>query len=404
MVLSAEESPYAGAGLRFVEEPWPEALGLPYGGEALGGDGAEGAGELMDGGGAREGWARRLERQNAAEAKARERERERERQRGAAEGKWGKEQLSEVRQRLRAQRQLGAGADKDDDSSLSKHTVKRKLTVKETPLEVLKALNSLALKTKLQSKRGNVIRELALEPLAPTTKVKKKKKEREREKEKELSAIHEQWLQMAQEELERPLQARPEASAAPQQESPAKTERESLAQANTDADGESEPTWPNNESLPDLLRVLDEQPSSSASSSSALESDPPGTSSSDWDLSTVLGDTLTDPEDGVASVSSSSSDWDPDLDIVVPASESSNSDLDFTSATSSSPDAASDWDPDLDWDIPASESDLDSVSSSNLGSDSDLDTSSSPDSDTDSDSDSDPDADAEADVPPCNAG
>ncbi|KAJ7729865.1 hypothetical protein DFH07DRAFT_781835 [Mycena maculata] len=38
MVLSVEEGLYAGARRWFVEEPWPEALGLSYKGEALGGD------------------------------------------------------------------------------------------------------------------------------------------------------------------------------------------------------------------------------------------------------------------------------------------------------------------------------------------------------------------------------
>ncbi|KAJ7159436.1 hypothetical protein C8R46DRAFT_370515 [Mycena filopes] len=52
-------------------------------------------------GGARDGWVRRLEREHRAEVLMREREKERERQRGAAEGTWGNERLSEIRERIR---------------------------------------------------------------------------------------------------------------------------------------------------------------------------------------------------------------------------------------------------------------------------------------------------------------
>ncbi|KAJ7478660.1 hypothetical protein B0H11DRAFT_2234118 [Mycena galericulata] len=94
---------YGQAGIRYVTEPWREALegrvpsDLERTVDAQAGEG-EGEVEILDG--AREGWARRLERQHQAEARARERERERERQRGAAEGTWGKERLSEIRERL----------------------------------------------------------------------------------------------------------------------------------------------------------------------------------------------------------------------------------------------------------------------------------------------------------------
>ncbi|KAJ6544060.1 hypothetical protein B0H19DRAFT_1267367 [Mycena capillaripes] len=86
-VVPAQVPAYARAGLRFVSDPWREALG--------------GSAEAELPGGAREGWARRLEREHAAEALARKREKERERQRGAAEGTWGKERLSEIRERLK---------------------------------------------------------------------------------------------------------------------------------------------------------------------------------------------------------------------------------------------------------------------------------------------------------------
>ncbi|KAK7057816.1 hypothetical protein R3P38DRAFT_3252880 [Favolaschia claudopus] len=78
-------------GLRHVSEPWPEALGGEPPGES----------ELKSSDAVREGWAVRLAREHHAQAQARERHQERERQRGAAEGTWGKERLSEVRERLR---------------------------------------------------------------------------------------------------------------------------------------------------------------------------------------------------------------------------------------------------------------------------------------------------------------
>jgi hypothetical protein len=90
-VVPVQLPAYANMGVRFMADPWPEALAGRR-------PAAEGP-EAPDG--AREGWARRLDRELRAEARAREREKERERQRGAAVGTWGKENLSEVRERLR---------------------------------------------------------------------------------------------------------------------------------------------------------------------------------------------------------------------------------------------------------------------------------------------------------------
>ncbi|KAJ7826875.1 hypothetical protein B0H14DRAFT_1243431 [Mycena olivaceomarginata] len=90
-VVPVQLPAYADMGVRFMADPWPEALAGRR-------PAAEGP-EAPDG--AREGWARRLDRELRAEARAREREKERERQRGAAVGTWGKENLSEVRERLR---------------------------------------------------------------------------------------------------------------------------------------------------------------------------------------------------------------------------------------------------------------------------------------------------------------
>ncbi|KAF7355695.1 hypothetical protein MSAN_01487300 [Mycena sanguinolenta] len=97
---------YAGAGLRFVSQPWAEAIGGLRWEEQTHLDVGGGV-KPREADGAREGWARRLEREHQAEARAREREEERERQRGAAEGTWGKERLDEIRERLRrAQRRM----------------------------------------------------------------------------------------------------------------------------------------------------------------------------------------------------------------------------------------------------------------------------------------------------------
>ncbi|KAJ7099302.1 hypothetical protein B0H15DRAFT_819811 [Mycena belliarum] len=94
-LLPVQVPAYAGAMLRFVREPWREALDPAY----KGGTGADHEVSVL--GGAREGWARRLQRERAAEASARVRELERERERGAATGTWGLERLSEVKERLR---------------------------------------------------------------------------------------------------------------------------------------------------------------------------------------------------------------------------------------------------------------------------------------------------------------
>ncbi|KAJ6497368.1 hypothetical protein C8R45DRAFT_1093758 [Mycena sanguinolenta] len=98
--LLAVQPGYASAGMRFVSQPWAEALGGPRWEEqshlTVGGEV-----RLEEADGARQGWARRLEREHRAEARAREREEERERQRGTAEGTWGKERLDEIRERLR---------------------------------------------------------------------------------------------------------------------------------------------------------------------------------------------------------------------------------------------------------------------------------------------------------------
>ncbi|KAJ7647869.1 hypothetical protein FB45DRAFT_1052279 [Roridomyces roridus] len=86
---------YADTQIRFVADPWPEAIGgeVPA---ALEVDGSEM--EVMSA--AREGWARRMQREHDQEERLRKREQERERQRGVAEGTWGKEQLHEIRERL----------------------------------------------------------------------------------------------------------------------------------------------------------------------------------------------------------------------------------------------------------------------------------------------------------------
>ncbi|KAF7362513.1 hypothetical protein MVEN_00599100 [Mycena venus] len=93
-VVPVQVPAYADSGVRFVTEPWREALG----GTPTVDPGSE---TMSHSDGAREGWARRLAREHRTEARAREREKERERQRGAAEGTWGKERLSEIRERLR---------------------------------------------------------------------------------------------------------------------------------------------------------------------------------------------------------------------------------------------------------------------------------------------------------------
>ncbi|KAJ7783015.1 hypothetical protein B0H16DRAFT_1877468 [Mycena metata] len=85
---------YAKSGLRFVELPWREAMDWRH-------HSVSPTISSQETDGARAGWARRLEREQRAEALMREREKERERQRGAAEGTWGKERLSEIRERLR---------------------------------------------------------------------------------------------------------------------------------------------------------------------------------------------------------------------------------------------------------------------------------------------------------------
>ncbi|KAJ7188409.1 hypothetical protein C8R46DRAFT_1054692 [Mycena filopes] len=97
-VVPVQNPSYAKSGLRFVEMPWPEARNWRHHSVSTTVGSEEAVSEESDG--AREGWVRRLEREHRTEALMREREKERERQRGAAEGTWGKERLSEIRERL----------------------------------------------------------------------------------------------------------------------------------------------------------------------------------------------------------------------------------------------------------------------------------------------------------------
>ncbi|KAJ7744651.1 hypothetical protein B0H16DRAFT_1559725, partial [Mycena metata] len=93
---------YAKSRLRFVLTPWPETM-EPRVRSIADGTAVEGA----ENDGAREGWARRLEREHRVQTLMREREKERERQRGVAEGTWGKERLSEIRERIRRMQRRG---------------------------------------------------------------------------------------------------------------------------------------------------------------------------------------------------------------------------------------------------------------------------------------------------------
>ncbi|KAJ7023381.1 hypothetical protein C8F04DRAFT_1134635 [Mycena alexandri] len=104
-ILPVQIPAYAESGLHLVMTPWPETMDRRFPSISASADGTTMEGTETDG--AREGWARRLEREHRVQALMREREKERERQRGVAEGTWGKERLSEIRERIRRMQHRG---------------------------------------------------------------------------------------------------------------------------------------------------------------------------------------------------------------------------------------------------------------------------------------------------------